>query len=259
MCSESLPGVCAALELLLLASTCAQQAHITEEDAQFSEPVIARTILTTLPSNTPLFLSSSMACRDMDSSACIPLQGFGRVGCNRGVNGIDGVISSATGYAVGTSSSTTSLVLVIGDIAALHDISGIAIAAASSPGHVPHVSLLGGGKIGKIICVNNSGGAIFSFLPAAQHRNDFFTPYLDTPHTLNLANIASGLTNANPQLKCVRVSNMPDLKAALLDSDVLFIECCHLPSHERNVQIHKDMGKRVSSAFEAALIARTTR
>lgn len=51
--------------------------------------------------------------------------------------------------------------------------------------------------MGKIVCVNNSGGAIFSFLPAANHREDFFSPFLDTPHNLNLSAIAAGLLGGN--------------------------------------------------------------
>jgi hypothetical protein len=49
-----------------------------------------------------------------------------------------------------------------------------------SPGNVGALSVLGGGRVGKIVCVNNSGGAIFSFLPAAKHRyiNTFNYKYI---------------------------------------------------------------------------------
>ena len=194
--------------------------------------------------------------------------GSRRVGCNRGANGIDGVISTATGYAYGCSSSTTPLTLLIGDVATLHDISAIALAWGSSPGNVRNYpgtgnpttttnnnnnnnnslpSVLGGGRIGKIVCVNNSGGAIFSFLPAAKHRgnNDFFTPYLDTPHNLDLHTIAAALMGddgrdslasvpvrselASVSMRSVRVTTIASLTQALLDPSIFFIECVGLP------------------------------
>ena len=199
--------------------------------------------------------------------------GSRRVGCNRGANGIDGVISTATGYAYGCSSSTTPLTLLIGDVATLHDISSIALAWGSSPGNVRNYpgtgnattttsttttnstnnnsnnlpSVLGGGRIGKIVSVNNSGGAIFSFLPAAKHRgnNDFFTPYLDTPHNLDLHTIAAALMGddggvplasvsvrselAFVSMRSVRVTTIASLTQALLDPCIFFIECVGLP------------------------------
>ena len=78
---------------------------------------------------TSLFLSNSMPVRDADSFLYPSAQrkftrvrGLREVGVNRGASGIDGVISSAAGFAESTERPTT---LLIGDVAALHDINSL--------------------------------------------------------------------------------------------------------------------------------------
>jgi 2-succinyl-6-hydroxy-2,4-cyclohexadiene-1-carboxylate synthase len=119
-----------------------------------------------------------------------------------------------------------------------------------------------GGKVGKVVCINNSGGAIFSFLAAAKYKNssspDFFTPLLDTPHDINISLIAEALLTGEVVVdglkrQAVRVSNATELRAALADSSIFFIECVDLPSHEMNVQIHKDLNAMVTAKIVAAL------
>lgn len=44
------------------------------------------------------------------------------VGANRGASGIDGVLSSAAGFAEGLGRGTT---LVVGDVSFLHDVNGL--------------------------------------------------------------------------------------------------------------------------------------
>lgn len=75
------------------------------------------------------------------------------VAANRGASGIDGVLSSAAGFAAGLQRPVT---LVIGDLSFLHDVNGL--------------SLLRGGEMAPpltIVLINNKGGGIFSFLPVA--------------------------------------------------------------------------------------------
>ena len=255
--------ICSALEVLRLANAVHSDDLQQAGSSSFSEPQVAIIVQEETDPSSPIFLSSSMACRDFDAFSALPHQthssdtvhapSFRRVGCNRGANGIDGVISSASGFAYACSSAIAPVTLLIGDVATLHDITGISFAAGVSPGSVGPLSVLGGGMVGKIVCVNNSGGAIFSFLPAAAHRDDFFSPYLDTPHSLDLSAIASALTGSSTSRKCVRVTSASDLRSALRDESVFFIECFGLPNHVDNVALHKKMSERLVNAVNDRL------
>ncbi len=119
-----------------------------------------------------LYLATSMAIREANSFA-----GGGshpiRVTANRGVNGIDGTIASAVGYAIATKQHTT---LLIGDLATLHDLNSLALVSATE---VPLT----------IVILNNDGGEIFSYLPVARveaHFEEFFR----TPHHFDFAHAA---------------------------------------------------------------------
>jgi len=73
---------------------------------------------------------------------------------NRGVNGIDGVTSTARGVAA---AGEAPVVALVGDLAFLHDVSGL----VRSPGAPA-------GATCTLVVVDNGGGAIFSFLPQAE-------------------------------------------------------------------------------------------
>ena len=254
-------NMCSALHILRIANAANTEVVHTLASEVFSEPQIAMIVQQESDGVSPVFLSSSMACRDYDGFAGICNEAVGlsscgvrRIACNRGANGIDGVISSAAGFAHACASESRPVTVLIGDVATLHDITGISIAAGVSPGHRGALQVFGGGRVGKIVCVNNSGGAIFSFLPAAAHRNDFFSPFLDTPHTLDLSAIAASLSGGSPSLKCVRVTSALELRVALRAPDVFFIECFGLPSHVDNVAVHKTLSNELVKAVDSKLI-----
>ena len=72
--------------------------------------------------------------------------------CNRGANGIDGLISSGIGAAQASGRPTT---IVTGDLGLLHDIGGLAaLRDVSTPV--------------RIVVIDNDGGGIFHFLPQAE-------------------------------------------------------------------------------------------
>jgi 2-succinyl-5-enolpyruvyl-6-hydroxy-3-cyclohexene-1-carboxylate synthase len=129
---------------------------------------VAREVAAALPPGAALFLSSSMPIRDVDAFA-VESAGPVRVLSNRGANGIDGVTSTALGAAVALGRPT---VLLTGDLAFLHDLSGLLTAARHG------LSLV-------VVVVNNDGGGIFSFLPIAE-RTPHFEALFGTPHGLGL-------------------------------------------------------------------------
>jgi 2-succinyl-5-enolpyruvyl-6-hydroxy-3-cyclohexene-1-carboxylate synthase len=99
-----------------------------------------------------------------------------RVFANRGVNGIDGVVSTAVGIALGSHAPTT---LLIGDVAFLHDSNGL-------------LNLVNRGVDVRIVVVDNRGGGIFSFLPqrsTLQERQ--FEQLFGTPHSVDIGGFAA--------------------------------------------------------------------
>ena len=118
------------------------------------------------PSSSAIVVSSSMPVRDLDMFT--PVGRSGLVLSNRGINGIDGVISTAIGVARSFPDERT--VAYVGDVAALHDVGGILDAARH------RINLT-------IVIPNNDGGGIFSFLPAKRALDATqFSSLFHTPH-----------------------------------------------------------------------------
>jgi len=148
-------------------------AAVEEDDDALSEPFVARWLSRRIDPGHMLFLSSSMPIRDMQSFA-VPDGPAVAVAANRGASGIDGVVSTAAGFAQGGASPTT---LLIGDLALLHDVNALAM-------------LKGLAYPLTIVVLNNGGGSIFSFLPVAQHE-DVRTPWIDTPHAITFDGVCA--------------------------------------------------------------------
>lgn len=130
-------------------------------------------VMALMPEGALLQVGNSMPVRDLD----IFVGGLDRdvsLACNRGANGIDGVLSSAIGAAAVRSRPT---VLVLGDLSFLHDVGALQIAANY------RVHLL-------VVVINNDGGGIFSFLPQ-QSLGAPFEPFFATPHGLDFERAAS--------------------------------------------------------------------
>ena len=145
--------------------------------ADLLEPLLAATLLRSMPPEVLLYASSSMPVRDATSfwpPDALPR----RVSVNRGANGIDGVVSSALGAALALDQPVAALV---GDVALLHDIGGLLAASLSD------VDLT-------VVVPNNDGGGIFSLLPVAEGGSDVhFGELFHTPHGVGLGKLAAGL------------------------------------------------------------------
>jgi 2-succinyl-5-enolpyruvyl-6-hydroxy-3-cyclohexene-1-carboxylate synthase len=143
------------------------------KQTQLTEPLCAVTVSEAVAVGTNIVVSSSMPVRDLEWFA--PPRDGVRVFSNRGVNGIDGVVSTAVGVALSSKSPTA---LLIGDIAMLHDSNGL-------------LNLIRRDAQLKVIVIDNEGGGIFSFLPQAQAmEGDQFEQLFGTPHSVDFAALA---------------------------------------------------------------------
>ena len=144
------------------------------DDAPTSEPAVARALARGLPAGGALVASSSMPIRDLEWY--VHPDHELAVHANRGANGIDGVVSTAVGVALGDYSRPTAL--LIGDLAFLHDSNGLLGVAQRG------IDLV-------IVVVDNDGGGIFSFLPQAESvEPERFELLYGTPHGLDLVALA---------------------------------------------------------------------
>jgi 2-succinyl-5-enolpyruvyl-6-hydroxy-3-cyclohexene-1-carboxylate synthase len=153
-------------------------------DLPVTEISAARLISRLISENQRLFLSNSMPVREMDSYGFNGQAECVITGINRGASGIDGIISTAAGFAAGHQKPVT---LLIGDIAFLHDLNALSLLSSMD---VPL----------QIIVLNNNGGGIFSFLPVSE-CTDIFESHFATPQNYSVKSAAEtfGVDYANPQ------------------------------------------------------------
>jgi 2-succinyl-5-enolpyruvyl-6-hydroxy-3-cyclohexene-1-carboxylate synthase len=197
-----------------------------EAETRLSEPGAARELAAALPREALLFVSSSMPVRDLDAWAAA---GQARVLANRGANGIDGIVSSALGAAAATGQPTA---VLIGDLALLHDLSGLLAAQRL------RVPLL-------LVVVNNDGGGIFNFLPVAQ-ATEHFEGLFATPHGLDLSH-AAALCGA----RLSRPRTAAELRACVhegLGHGLQMVEV--RTERSANVERHRELQRVVAGALE---------
>lgn len=126
-----------------------------------------------LPDQSALFVGNSMPIRDVDTFFLTRDKKI-NILANRGVNGIDGTVSTA----LGASTHYEPLVLVLGDLSFYHDLNGLLAAKLHNLNAT-------------IVVINNDGGGIFSFLPQYAEKKHFEalfgTPLgLDYEHVVNM-------------------------------------------------------------------------
>jgi 2-succinyl-5-enolpyruvyl-6-hydroxy-3-cyclohexene-1-carboxylate synthase len=147
---------------------------ITQGDLVPDEALALLAAARSLPVNGNLCLSNSLPVRHAETFWGAKAARGRRAFSFRGANGIDGVTSQALGIARATRAPT---LLVTGDLAALHDLGGLAAARCLE---TPLVLLV----------LNNDGGGIFSLLPVAQSV-PAFEPLFGTPHGHSFAHAAA--------------------------------------------------------------------
>jgi 2-succinyl-5-enolpyruvyl-6-hydroxy-3-cyclohexene-1-carboxylate synthase len=192
---------------------------------ELTEPRIARDVTASLPAGAWLLAASSMPVRDVESFA------VGRadaaISANRGVNGIDGLVSTAQGMAAATGAPVAAL---LGDLAFLHDSNGLLGATDR-------------GVAVTYIVVDNDGGGIFSFLPQANLER--FETLFATPHGVDLAALAAvhGVVSVAPS----RPDEVgPAVAEAMAEGGIRLV---HLRTdRSRNVAVHRGVFDAVAAA-----------
>jgi 2-succinyl-5-enolpyruvyl-6-hydroxy-3-cyclohexene-1-carboxylate synthase len=198
-----------------------------------TEPRVAAELGSLLPPEATVVVASSMPVRDVETF--FPARERPpRVLANRGANGIDGTVSTAFGCAAVESGP---VILLIGDIALIHDIGG----------------LLAAGRLGlklTIVLLHNDGGGIFDFLPVSKtHPPEEFVRHVATPHGLDFAH-AAALFGCGYE-----VAETPDaFRAALqraLAADRTSIVAVRTDRHA-NVELHGAVWQEVAQSVRPA-------
>ncbi len=136
---------------------------------------VAATVHDALAPDAVLVLGSSNPVRDLDlaTAGCHDPHAGVRVQANRGLAGIDGIVSTALGVALGTGRPTHAL---LGDLTFLHDANGLLLGPDE-----PRPDLT-------LVVVNDDGGGIFTTLePGSPERAASFERVFGTPTGTDLA------------------------------------------------------------------------
>jgi 2-succinyl-5-enolpyruvyl-6-hydroxy-3-cyclohexene-1-carboxylate synthase len=143
-----------------------------------------------------VYTASSMPIRDQEAFLA-PADADALFLCNRGANGIDGLISSGIGAAHASGRPTT---IVTGDLGLLHDLGGLAaLRDVSTPV--------------RIVVIDNDGGGIFGFLPqAGALQDEEFEALLGTPRGIDVGKTAD--LHEVPYRRLTSLAELPDALTA---------------------------------------------
>ncbi|GAC1324499.1 MAG: 2-succinyl-5-enolpyruvyl-6-hydroxy-3-cyclohexene-1-carboxylic-acid synthase [Thermoleophilaceae bacterium] len=186
------------------------------------EPKIFAALADRLPDDALVWVASSMAIRDVESFFPASERAL-RLMSNRGANGIDGTASSAAGAAIASGGRGF---LLTGELALLHDLSG----------------LLSARRLGvplTIVCANNGGGGIFDHLPLADVADPaLYEHHIVTPSGVELDRVAAlvGLEH--------RLAETPDEVRDAVDSGPGLIEV--RTDRAASVARHREVFARVA-------------
>ncbi|MBO1582340.1 2-succinyl-5-enolpyruvyl-6-hydroxy-3-cyclohexene-1-carboxylic-acid synthase [Bacillus sp. XF8] len=188
-------------------------------------------IVHVLPEEATLFASNSMPIRDTDTFFFNTDKKI-HVMANRGVNGIDGIISTA----LGASTVCEPLVLVIGDLSFYHDLNGLLAAKL----HDLNVT---------IVVVNNDGGGIFSFLPQYESKEHFESLFgtpigLDYEHVVKMYGGSFARVNGWEAFR-------EEVQKGTMEKGLHVVEIC--TNREENLQLHRELWANTSKTVTALL------
>ncbi len=158
---------------------------------------VAAAVSRALPPDGLLVVGASSPIRDLDLMATAhPVGERRKTIANRGLSGIDGVVSTAVGAALARPRPTLAL---LGDVTFLHDANGLVL----GPGQ-PEPDLT-------LVVVNDDGGSIFAMLEQGDPAHaDRYEALFGTPHGVDLAALCAATRTPH-----WRVGSLPELEQAL--------------------------------------------
>ena len=199
---------------------------------ELSEPRVARAVYAhAARHDETVVAAASMPIRDLEWFAATETAPP-RVLANRGVNGIDGVVSTALGVATSEAqvASGHRTIGLLGDLAFLHDVSGL----VNLPDALPCT----------LVVLDNGGGGIFSFLPqAGALEPDVFERLFGTPPSSDIGAVARGFG-----LPVREVTSIEQLEPALAGSGPALVRVM-VPGHAENVALHDAINQTVRLAL----------
>lgn len=149
----------------------------SRSSARVTGPALARAVARVSEPSDVIVVGSSNAARDLDLVAAWDAPPL--VVANRGLAGIDGLVSTATGVALGLPERRVRAYL--GDLAFLHDVGGLLRGPAEPPADL------------QIVVANDDGGSIFATLePGGLDDAATFERVFGTPHGADLAALCAG-------------------------------------------------------------------
>jgi 2-succinyl-5-enolpyruvyl-6-hydroxy-3-cyclohexene-1-carboxylate synthase len=210
----------------------AQKAIAEVLGTDVSEPLVAREVHRhAARTGATLVAAASMPIRDLEWYA-EPGPTPPRVLANRGVNGIDGVVSTALGIAASGSGEGTHTVALMGDLTFLHDVSGLV--------NLPEVPCT-------FVVLDNGGGGIFSFLPQATSVDPVrFEQLFGTPPTSDIGAVARGF--GLPVLEIFELSQLESALATVAAHPQLLR--VKVPGRAENVALHDAINQAVRLALQ---------
>ena len=196
-------------------------------DGAVSEPALHHTLGQAHQDGDLVYTASSMPIRDQEAFLP-PGETDVTFLCNRGANGIDGLLSSGIGAAHATGKPTT---IITGDLGLLHDIGGLAtLRNVSTPV--------------RIVVIDNDGGGIFGFLPQADALGDEeFEALMGTPRGIDAAKAAALFDLPHRRLESL--SELPDALAA--GTSLIEVRT----DRQTNVALHRQISEGVIAASAA--------
>lgn len=160
-----------------------------EPNVAYSELAVITSFMRSLPNNVDLQLANSCTIRMahmLRGNTTI------RVHCNRGVNGIDGCVSTAVGFGADNSRPTF---LVIGDLSFFYDMNALWIR------HLP--------KNIRILLINNGGGAVM-YAPLNEEKRKTLSKHVAAGHSTS----AQGWVQS-VGFEYMRASNMDEVNSCI--------------------------------------------
>ena len=199
-------------------------------------PVVAREVARATEPPTRLVVAASNPVRDLDLVGHA-LHGGVRVVANRGLAGIDGTVSTATGLALGGAPVR----VLVGDLAFLHDVNALLV----PPTEVrPAV---------QVVVLDDGGGGIFGLLEHGERAGRgpqeaaAFERLFGTPHGADLAALCAGYG-----VPYRRAAAPAELRAALADESPGVV---HVPTTRDGLRdLHAGIRERVHAAVRAATV-----